>query len=68
MTNPSLDAYQQVFGMAGLANRAGGYTGSGIQLQQQLQYDLSFYFNNVPPVKIMGQETPSTADPSVLPV
>ena len=24
MTNPSLDAYQQVFGMAGLANRAGG--------------------------------------------
>ncbi|MGN7707908.1 lipase family protein [Chryseobacterium sp. 22543] len=68
MTNPSLDAYQQVFGMAGLANRAGGYNGLGIQLQLQLQYDLSFYFNNVPPVKIMGQETPSTADPSVLPV
>ncbi|MBE4949035.1 lipase family protein [Chryseobacterium culicis] len=68
MTNPSLDAYQQVFGMAGLANRAGGYNGLGIQLQEQLQYDLSFYFNNVPPVTIMGQTTPSTADPSVLPV
>jgi len=66
MTNPSLDAYQQVFGMAGLANRAGGYNGFGIQLQQQLQYDLSFYFNNVPPVKIMDQKTPSTADPSVV--
>lgn len=68
MKNPSLDAYQQVFGMAGLANRAGGYNGFGIQLQQQLQYDLSFYFNNVPPVKIMNQKTPSTADPSVTPV
>ncbi|MDR3025511.1 lipase family protein [Chryseobacterium sp.] len=68
MTNPSLDAYQQVFGMAGLANRAGGYNGLGIQLQLQLQYDLSFYFNNVPPVKIMGQKAPSTADPSVPPV
>jgi hypothetical protein len=66
MTNPSLDAYQQVFGMAGLANRAGGYNGFGIQLQQQLQYDLSYYFNNVPPVKIMDQKTPSTANPSVL--
>lgn len=66
MTNPSLDAYQQVFGMAGLANRAGGYNGFGIQLQQQLQYDLSFYFNNVPPVKIMDQKTPSTADPSAV--
>lgn len=66
MTNPSLDAYQQVFGMAGLANRAGGYNGFGIQLQQQLQYDLSYYFNNVPPVKIMDQKTPSTANPSAV--
>lgn len=67
MTNPSLDAYQQVFGMATLANRAGGYNGTGLQLQLQLQYDLSFYFNNVPPVKIMGQNDPSTADPSIIP-
>lgn len=66
MTNPSLDAYQQVFGMAGLANRAGGYNGFGIQLQQQLQYDLSYYFNNVPPVKIMDQKTPSIANPSAV--
>lgn len=68
MTNPSLDAYQQVFAMSGLANRAGGYNGTGTELQQQLQYDLSFYFNNVPPVKIMNQTAPSTADPSVTPV
>ncbi|MDR4954287.1 hypothetical protein REB14_19070 [Chryseobacterium sp. ES2] len=66
MTNPLLDAYQQVFGMAGLANRAGGYNGFGIQLQQQLQYDLSYYFNNVPPVKIMDQKTPSIANPSAV--
>ncbi len=66
MTNPSLDAYQQVFAMAGLANRAGGYNGLGIQLQQQLQYDLSYYFNNVPPVKIMDQNTPSIANPSAV--
>ncbi|WP_299179497.1 hypothetical protein [uncultured Chryseobacterium sp.] len=68
MTNSSLDAYQQVFGMSGLANRAAGYNGTGTQLQEQLQYDLSFYLNNVPPVQIMGQKNPSTADPSVTPV
>lgn len=68
MTNPSLDAYQQVFAMAGLANRAGGYNGTGVQLQLQLQYDLSFYFNNVPPIKIMGQKTPSIANSSVTPL
>ncbi|MDN3693375.1 hypothetical protein QWZ06_14315 [Chryseobacterium tructae] len=67
MTNPSLDAYQQVFSMAILANRAGDYNGGGIELQQQLQYDLSYYFNNVPPVKIMGQNNPSIVDPSVTP-
>lgn len=67
MTNPSLDAYQQVFSMAILANRAGGYNGGGIELQQQLQYDLSYYFNNVPPVKILGQNAPSVADSSVTP-
>lgn len=66
MTNPSLDAYQQVFGLACLANRTGGYKGSCSQLQEQLQYDLSFYFNNVPPVA--DQQKPSIADPSVLPV
>ncbi|WP_106915818.1 lipase family protein [Chryseobacterium aurantiacum] len=68
MTNPSLDAYQQVFGMANLANRAGNYNGTGTELQQQLQYDLSFYFNNVPPVEIMGQKGPSTADQSIPPL
>ncbi|WP_347218258.1 hypothetical protein [Chryseobacterium sp.] len=68
MTNPSLDAYQQVFSLACLANRAGNYNGNGNQLQQQLQYDLSFYFNNVPPVAIAGQKSPSIADPLVLPV
>ncbi|WP_336687212.1 lipase family protein [Chryseobacterium bernardetii] len=68
MTNPSLDAYQQVFGLACLANRTGGYNGSCNQLQQQLQYDLSYYFNNVPPVAAAGQQGPSVVAPSVLPV
>ncbi|NIF05955.1 lipase family protein [Chryseobacterium sp. Tr-659] len=68
MTNPSLDAYQQVFGMASLANRAGGYKGKGTKLQEQLQYDLSYYFNNVPPVEIMKQKSPSIANPSVTPL
>ncbi|MDM1555487.1 hypothetical protein PYS58_02370 [Chryseobacterium indologenes] len=68
MTNPSLDAYQQVFGLACLANRSGDYNGSSTQLQQQLQYDLSYYFNNVPPVSIAGQKNPSIADPSIIPM
>lgn len=66
MTNPSLDAYQQVFSLACLANRAASYSGSRNKLQQQLQYDLSFYFNNVPPV--VGQQNSSIADLSVLPM
>lgn len=65
MENPSFDAYQQVFGLACIANRAGGYQGTGNDLQLQLQYDLSFYLNGVPPVKVMGQTAPSVADPSV---
>jgi len=65
MENPSFDAYQQVFGLACIANRAGGYNGTGDKLQQQLQYDLSFYLNGVPPVEVMGQTAPSVADPSV---
>ncbi|MGH1516851.1 lipase family protein [Chryseobacterium sp. JK1] len=68
MTNPSLDAYQQVFGLACLADRAAQYNGNQAQLQQQLQYDLSYYFNNVPPVEIMNQTEPSTADPSIPPL
>ncbi|MBP2617580.1 lipase family protein [Chryseobacterium jejuense] len=68
MTNPSLDAYQQIFSLACLANRAGGYNGTRSQLQEQLQYDLSFYFNTVPPVAVAGQQSPSVADPSVLPM
>ncbi|QDW23958.1 lipase family protein [Pedobacter sp. KBS0701] len=68
MGNPSLDAYQQVFGLACIANRAGGYNGTGSELQLQLQYDLSFYLNNVPPVKVMGQTAPSVADSSVTPI
>ncbi|GEJ43870.1 lipase family protein [Chryseobacterium sp. ON_d1] len=68
MKNPSLDAYQQVFGMAGLANRAGGYNGTGVQLQQQLQYDLSYYFSNVPPVAAMKQTEPSTPNPLITPL
>lgn len=68
MTNPSLDAYQQVFGMACIVGRAAGYTGTQNKLQLQLQYDLSFYLNNVPPVSCMKQTDPSTADPSVTPV
>lgn len=68
MNNPSLDAYQQVFGMACLVGRAGGYKGTASELQEQLQYDLSFYLNNVPPVAVMGQTQSSTADPSVTPV
>jgi len=68
MANPSFDAYQQVFGLACMANRAGGYNGTGSELQQQLQYDLSFYLNNVPPVTVMGQTGPSVADPSVTPI
>ncbi|WP_426478470.1 lipase family protein [Chryseobacterium sp. CBSDS_008] len=68
MTNPSLDAYQQVFGMAGLANRAGGYNGTGTELQQQLQYDLSYYLSNVPPVTIMGQTEPSTPNSLIPPL
>lgn len=65
MTNPSLDAYQQVFSLACLANRAGDYNGTGSELQQQLQYDLSYYLNNVPPVSVMGQQSPSIANSSV---
>lgn len=65
MTNPSLDAYQQIFGMACIVGRAAGYTGTQDNLQLQLQYDLSFYLNNVPPVACMKQTAPSTADPSV---
>lgn len=68
MTNSSLDAYQQVFGLACLADRAGGYNGTENELQQQLQYDLSFYFSNVPPVACMGQQNPSIADPSIPPL
>lgn len=68
MNNPSLDAYQQVFGMACLVGRAGGYKGTASELQEQLQYDLSFYLNNVPPVTVLGQTQPSTADASVTPV
>lgn len=68
MTNPSLDAYQQVFAMSGLANRAGGYNGTGTELQQQLQYDLSYYFSNVPPVAVMGQTEPSTPNSSIPPL
>jgi hypothetical protein len=68
MINPSLDAYQQVFAMSGLANRTGGYSGNCEQLQQQLQYDLSYYFSNVPPVTIMGQTEPSTPNSSVPPL
>lgn len=68
MTNPSLDAYQQIFGMACIVGRASGYHGPQDKLQQQLQYDLSFYLNNVPPVACMKQTAPSTADPSVTPV
>lgn len=65
MENPSLDAYQQVFGLACIANRAGGYHGTGTDLQLQLQYELSFYLNGVPPVEVMGQTKPSVADKSV---
>lgn len=68
MTNPSLDAYQQVFALACLANRTGGYSGTCTQLQEQLQYDLSFYFNNVPPVVAAHQKAPSIANPSVIPI
>lgn len=68
MTNPTLDAYQQVFGMACLVGRASGYKGTASELQEQLQFDLSFYLNNVPPVSVMGQTGPSTADASVTPV
>ena len=68
MTNPTLDAYQQIFGMACLVGRSSGYKGTAIELQLQLQYDLSFYLNNVPPVTVMGQTGPSVADPSVTPV
>lgn len=68
MTNPTLDAYQQIFGMACLVGRSSGYNGTASELQQQLQYDLSFYLNNVPPVTILGQTGPSTADASVTPV
>lgn len=68
MTNPSLDAYQQVFGLACLANLAGNYNGSGSELQEQLQYDLSYYLNNVPPVVAANQQNPSIANPSVLPI
>ncbi|MCX2494448.1 hypothetical protein OQX63_13245 [Pedobacter sp. PF22-3] len=63
MENPSFDAYQQVFGLACIANRAGGYKGTADALQLQLQYDLSFYLNGVPPVEVMGQTAPSVADP-----
>ncbi|WP_428069063.1 lipase family protein [Chryseobacterium gambrini] len=68
MTNPTLDAYQQIFGMACLVGRSSGYKGTAIELQLQLQYDLSFYLNNVPPVTVMGQTGPSVADSSVTPV
>lgn len=68
MTNPSLDAYQQIFGLACLANLAGNYNGSCSKLQEQLQYDLSFYFNNVPPVTAAHQKSPSIANPSVTPI
>lgn len=68
MTYPSLDAYQQVFGMACLVSRAADYKGSQDELQQQLQHELSFYLNNVPSVAVLGQMTSSAADASVTPV
>ena len=58
-STPTYDAYQQVFGLSMLANRAGGYTGSQVQLQQQLQYDLSYYLNGVPAVPGMTAPNPS---------
>jgi len=67
MTNPTLDAYQQVFGMACIVGRTAGYRGNTENLQLQLQFDLSFYLNNVPPVTVLGQDAPSKADPSVTP-
>ena len=64
-STPSYDAYQQVFGLSMLANRAGGYTGSQVQLQQQLQYDLSFYLSGVPAVPGMTPPNPSPMSSAV---
>ena len=56
---PTYDVYQQTFALSLLSNRASSKSGTAVALQQQLQFELSYYLSGVPPISGVTPPDPS---------